>query len=103
MRRKSGCPSKITPNKIKSFALVPVRGAPDAGDRRYARVVFIQHNLQAQPVIPSCREQVVVHFEARLFFGTAIEAAQVSQQIEVEARRRLQETAQLRLCAHAAR
>src|SRR5688572_17948604 len=71
---------------------MPVRGAPDAGDCGYTRVFFIQQHLQTQPMMPSGREQVVVHLEARLFFGTAIETAQVSQHIEVEARRSFQET-----------
>ena len=82
---------------------MPVRGAPDAGDCGYARVFFIQHHLQTQPVIPGCREQMIVHFEARLFFGTAIETTQIGQKIEVEARRSFQEDCKLRLCAHGAR
>src|SRR6266850_1172626 len=41
--------------EIEGFALVPVRGPPNAGDRRYMNIIFVKHNLQTKPVMPGCR------------------------------------------------
>ena len=34
--------------QIKSFAFVPVRRAPDSGDRGHMNVIFIKQNLEPQ-------------------------------------------------------
>ncbi len=43
---------KDNPEEIESFALVPIRSAPDACNRRHVRIIFVQQDLQAQPVMP---------------------------------------------------
>src|SRR6266446_9930890 len=40
--------------EIKRFALVPVGRAPHAGNGRNVRVVFVQHDLQAQAMMFGC-------------------------------------------------
>src|SRR5574341_124056 len=64
--------------QIVSLPFVPVCGAPDAGHGRHMRVCFVQQHLQPHPVILCRREQVIVHFEAGLFFRPAIKPAQIS-------------------------
>ena len=54
--------------QIERFAFVPVGCAPDAGDGRHVRVVFVQQNFQTQAMMLRCRKQMIVDFETRIFF-----------------------------------
>src|SRR2546430_11581894 len=39
------------PKKIVRLALVPVRGAPNSGDGRHVYVVFVEQDLEPEPLI----------------------------------------------------
>ena len=86
-----GMSVKNDSKQIISFALVPIGGSPNGGYRSHVRVIIIQQNLQTHTVMPCRGKQVIVHLEARLFFGAAIESTQVSQKIEFVTRSRLEE------------
>ena len=75
---------KDHPEKIVSLSLVPIRCAPDAGNAGNVRIVFIEQHLQSDAVMFGSREQVIVDFEPRLFLGSAIESAKVSQEIKFQ-------------------
>src|SRR5713226_3923043 len=70
--------------QIVCFALVPVRSTPHARYGWHVNIVFVQHNLQAQPMVLCGREQVVIDFEPRLFFRPAIKPTQVGQKVEFQ-------------------
>src|SRR6185369_12747020 len=72
--------------QIESFALVPVRSAPDSSDCGHMRVIFIKQNLEPQAMKLSGRKQVIVHLEARFCFGPSIKSADVRQKIELQPR-----------------
>ena len=73
--------------QIVSFALVPFRCSPDAGDARYVWVVFIHDNFQTNAMKLRGRKQVIVYFEARFFFRPTIESADIGKEIEFQTRR----------------
>ena len=79
--------------QIKRLAFMPVCRAPDTSHRRHPRVRFVQENLQAKPVMPGSRKQMVVDFEPGLFLKTAIGAAKVGKEIELRIRTGLQRRA----------
>ena len=76
--------------EIKGLALVPVGCAPDARHSLNVRVVIVQENFQSQAMILRRLEQMVINLEARLFFGAAISAAKVCEEIEFKSGRGLQ-------------
>src|SRR5690242_11955892 len=77
--------------EIERLALMPVCRLPHAGHCLYVNIVFVQHDFQAYAVMLRRREEVIVDLETRLFFDTAIGAANVCQKVELCLRRRLQE------------
>ena len=68
--------------QVVSFAFVPVGCPPHTRDCGNAWIVFGQLNFQPQPVKLRGREQVIVHFEPRLFFYATVSATNISQKIE---------------------
>ena len=55
--------SEDDPEHVPHFALVPVRGRPEVGDRRERRVVLVERHLDAHVSISVIRQQVVHHGE----------------------------------------
>ena len=72
--------------QIESFAFVPICRAPNAGNCRHVRVVFVNNDLQPQAMMLCCRKQMVVHFESRLFFHTAVRTANIRKEIKLRVR-----------------
>src|ERR1700754_3768766 len=68
--------------QIKRLALVPIRGAPHAGNGRHVRVFFTQHDLQTHAMMFCSGEEMIIDFETRVFFNAAIRATDVRQKIE---------------------
>lgn len=79
--------------QIKGFAFVPIGRAPNTGNGGHVRVVFVQQHLQTNAMKFRCGKQVIIDLEARFLFGSTIEAANVRQEIEFQARRGLQKGA----------
>ena len=71
--------------QIVSLALVPIRGAPNAGYARHVRVVLVNQNFQTDAMKLRGREQMIVNFKARLFLRSAIETAQIRKEIKFQA------------------
>src|SRR5262245_61327219 len=68
--------------QIVRFPLVPVSSAPNTGNAVYMDIVFIQQHLQTPTMVFCRREQMIVDFEARLFFDPPIYATKVRQEIK---------------------
>src|SRR5439155_4654022 len=81
------------PKKIVRLALVPVRGAPNSGDGRHVYVVFVEQDLEPEPLITLRRKEVIVDFKTWVFFRPTIESAQVGEEIKLEARSQFHEPA----------
>jgi len=72
--------------QIERLALVPVCRTPNAGDALDMRVFLVQQHLQANAMVFSCGEEMVIDFEAGFFFYSAIHAADIRQEIELSFR-----------------
>src|SRR5882672_12544583 len=77
---------KDNAKKIERFAFMPVCRTPNAGHGWHMSVAFIQQNLQPEPMMPRGREQMVINFEARLLYDTAVGAANVCEKIKLRIR-----------------
>ena len=76
--------------QVKRLAFVPIRGAPQTGDARYVNVVLVQHHFNSNAMIFSGREKVIIDFETRFLFNSAIRTANVCEEIKTSFRPRLQ-------------
>src|SRR6266849_7335402 len=79
--------------QIVGFAFVPIRRPPDTGDAGDVSVMFVEQHLQTHPAMLRRRKEMIVDFEARLFFRPAIKAAEVCEKVEFKIRRRLKKRA----------
>src|SRR2546423_743121 len=82
--------------QIVSLAFVPICPAPDAGNARHVRVILVQNNFQADAMELRSRKKVIVDFKARLFFRSAIKAAQIRKEIEFQTGSCFQKRARIR-------
>ena len=73
---------KNNSEQVVGFALVPVCRAPYACDCRHMNVLLIEQYFQPKTVKLGRREQVIVDFKARLFFGAAIDATKIGKKVE---------------------
>ena len=79
--------------KIKRFALMPVSRPPNSGDGRQMNIIFLEQHLQPKPVMLGGGKEVVINFESRLFFDSAIHATKIGQKVKARLRPDLKLTA----------
>src|SRR5258707_5473540 len=78
---------KNNSKQIECFALVPISRAPDTGDARHPRIIFVKQHFQTHAMMFQRGKQMIVDFKARLFLGSAIKAAEVRKNIELKVER----------------
>ena len=75
--------------QIIRLSFVPICRSPYTRNCQHVRIIFVQQNLETNSVMPGSREKVVIDFKARLFFYTAIRAAEIGQKIKTRVGPRL--------------
>ncbi len=78
-------PFKHDSQQVKHFAFVPIGRGPDGHHAGRLRRRFGNSDLETKTLRASQRQQVIVHFKARLV-GGSIAAAQICQKIELQRR-----------------
>src|SRR5277367_3768108 len=76
---------KANAKEVVIFALVPVGGGPDSGDGMDGGVAAIQLHFQAQALAAIQRNQMIIHFEARLD-GEAVHRGDVREKGKAQGR-----------------
>src|SRR5215212_7918476 len=67
---------------IERLSLMPVRSSPNGYYCFNVRVVFTEQYFQAYAAVVLCGKNVIVHLESRIFFRSAVGAANIRQHIE---------------------
>lgn len=70
--------------QIVSFPFVPIRCAPDAGYSRHMCVIVVKQDLEPHAMKLRSGKQVIIYFEAGLFFRSAIKPAHVREKIHFQ-------------------